>query len=198
MPTLRGWAALGAALALALLWVGFGEQLLLALAAFFLVAVLLGSLYVRRAGLNVAMGRVVAPIQVHDGDRAIVEVTMTSSRRLHEAVVEDIVHGLGRGVVRCKPGATGVANGRPLRSAVPTTWDLQTWPGHSQGPRSARPRRVRSDCRQGRSAGGVSPGRTARRAANCSRTGSQREHGQRQLLADGRRGLLHAPRISAG
>ncbi|NND02284.1 MAG: DUF58 domain-containing protein [Acidimicrobiia bacterium] len=95
MPTLRGWAALGAALALALLWVGFGEQLLLALAAFFLLAVLLGSLYVRRAGLNVSMRRVVAPIQVHDGDRAIVEVTMTSSRRLHEAVVEDIVHGLG-------------------------------------------------------------------------------------------------------
>ncbi|MCP3974910.1 MAG: DUF58 domain-containing protein [bacterium] len=95
MPTLRGWAALGAALALGLLWVGFGEQLLLALATFLLLAVTFGSLYVRRAGLNVAMSRVVAPIQVHDGDRAIVEVKMTSSRRLHEAVVEDVVHGLG-------------------------------------------------------------------------------------------------------
>lgn len=95
MPTLRGWAALGASLALALLWVAFGEELLLALAAFFLLAVILGSMYVRRAGLRVGMSRVVTPIQVHDGDRAIVQVTMTSSRRLHEAVVEDVVHGLG-------------------------------------------------------------------------------------------------------
>ncbi len=112
MPTLRGWAALGAALALGLLWVGFGEQLLLALAAFLLAAVLLGSLYVRRAGLNVALRRVVTPIQVHDGDRAIVDVTMTSSRRLHEAVVEDVVHGLGAASFdagRVKPATPMVA-----------------------------------------------------------------------------------------
>jgi len=95
MPTLRGWAALGAALALGLLWVGFGEQLMLALSVFLLLAVAAGSLYVRRAGLNVELSRMVAPVQVHDGDRAIVEVTMVSSRRLHEAVVEDTVHGLG-------------------------------------------------------------------------------------------------------
>jgi len=110
MPTLRGWAALGAALALALLWVAFGEQLLLALAAFFLIAVLAGSLYVRRAGLNVGMSRVISPIQVHDGDRAIVEVTMSSSRRLHEAVVEDVVHGLGAATFV----ASGVKPGVPM------------------------------------------------------------------------------------
>lgn len=112
MPTLRGWAALGAALALILLWIGFGEQLLLALAAFLLIAVVLGSLYVRRAGLNVAMARIVSPIQVHDGDRAIVDVTMTSSRRLHEAVVEDVVHGLGAASFdagRVKPATPMVA-----------------------------------------------------------------------------------------
>ena len=34
MPTLRGWAALGAAFALAVLWIGFGERLLLAAALF--------------------------------------------------------------------------------------------------------------------------------------------------------------------
>jgi len=112
MPTLRGWAALGAALALALLWVGFGEELLLALAVFFLLAVGLGSLYVRRAGLNVTMSRAVSPRQVHDGDRAIVEVTMTSSRRLHEAVIEDLVHGLGAAsfvASRVKPASPMVA-----------------------------------------------------------------------------------------
>ena len=32
MPTLRGWAALGAALALVALWVAFGEPMLLAAA----------------------------------------------------------------------------------------------------------------------------------------------------------------------
>ena len=95
MPTLRGWAALGAALALTLLWIAFGERLLLALAVFLLLAVGLGSIYVRRAGLRVTMRRSVTPIQVHDGGRAIVEVNMSSSRRLHEAVVEDVVHGLG-------------------------------------------------------------------------------------------------------
>lgn len=112
MPTLRGWAALGAALALAVLWVGFGEQLLLALSFFFLLAVVLGSLYVRRAGLNVALSRAVTPVQVHDGDRAIVQVTMTSTRRLHEAVVEDTVHGLGAAsfvASQVRPGTPMVA-----------------------------------------------------------------------------------------
>ena len=32
MPTIRGWAATGAALALVILWIGFGEELLLAVA----------------------------------------------------------------------------------------------------------------------------------------------------------------------
>ena len=49
MPTIRGWAATGAALALVILWIGFGEELLLAVAAFLLLAVALGTIYVRRS-----------------------------------------------------------------------------------------------------------------------------------------------------
>ena len=89
MPTIRGWASLGAALALVLLWVGFGEQLLLGVAVFLLIAVGLGVLYVRRIAPRVGIGRRISPHQVHDGDRAIVEVTLIANRSIHAAFVED-------------------------------------------------------------------------------------------------------------
>lgn len=95
MPTLRGWAALGAALALVILWIGFGEQLLVASGLFLLASVLFGILYVRRTAPQAQLERTITPIHVHDGDRAIVDVSLTSSRRLHTAVIEDVVHGLG-------------------------------------------------------------------------------------------------------
>jgi uncharacterized protein (DUF58 family) len=95
MPTIRGWAALGVALALFVLWVGFGEELLLAVAAFLLVAVVTAVLIVRRGIPRVAFDRRINPLQLHDGDRAIVEVSVTAGRRLSQAVVEDVVHGLG-------------------------------------------------------------------------------------------------------
>lgn len=95
MPTIRGWAALGAALALMLLWVGFGEQLLLGVAAFLLIAVGLGTLYVRRIAPRVGLDRTISPTQLHDGDRAIVEVVLVAGKPLHSAFVEDVVQGLG-------------------------------------------------------------------------------------------------------
>jgi uncharacterized protein (DUF58 family) len=95
MPTTRGWAALGAGAALALLWVAFGERLLLAVAAFLILAIALGAAYVRLAAPKVAISRHVTPIQVHDGDRAIVEVTLLSQRRIYQVAIEDEVHGLG-------------------------------------------------------------------------------------------------------
>lgn len=95
MPTTRGWAALGAGAALSVLWVAFGERLLLAVAAFFLIAIALGIGYVRLAAPRVAILRRISPIQVHDGDRAIVEVTLESPRRIYQVAVEDTVHGLG-------------------------------------------------------------------------------------------------------
>ncbi|HEX9854600.1 MAG TPA: DUF58 domain-containing protein [Acidimicrobiia bacterium] len=95
MPTIRGWAALGAALALGTLWVAFGEELLFAVAAFLLLAVALGTWYVRRRAPRVHTARRITPTQLHDGDRAVVEITIASNRSLHEAQVEDVVHGLG-------------------------------------------------------------------------------------------------------
>jgi uncharacterized protein (DUF58 family) len=95
MPTTRGWAAFGAALALGVLWAAFGEDLLLALAAFLVVAVLGGSLYVRLASPRLVLGREINPQQLHDGERAIVDLSVRSARRVYRVSVEDRVHGLG-------------------------------------------------------------------------------------------------------
>ena len=95
MPTLRGWAALGAAFALTVLWVGFGEQMLLAAALFLLASVAFGVLYVRSSAPRAKLIRRISPVQVHDGERAIVELSLVSSRRLYAAIVEDVVHTLG-------------------------------------------------------------------------------------------------------
>jgi len=95
MPTLRGWAALGAAFALGVLWVGFGERMLLASALFLVVSVTLGIIYVRSSAPRARLTRRISPIQVHDGERAIVELSLVSSRRLYAAIVEDVVHSLG-------------------------------------------------------------------------------------------------------
>jgi uncharacterized protein (DUF58 family) len=95
MPTIRGWAALGASLALVLLWVGFGEELLLGVAIFLLLAVGFGAVYVRRGVPRVAARRAMTPVQVHDGDRAVVELEISTSKRVAQIVVEDTVHGLG-------------------------------------------------------------------------------------------------------
>lgn len=95
MPTIRGWAALGASLALFVLWIGFGEELLLGAAAFLAVAVAVGVLYVRRGIPRVAARRSMSPVQVHDGDRVVVELELSTSSRVAQMTAEDTVHGLG-------------------------------------------------------------------------------------------------------
>jgi uncharacterized protein (DUF58 family) len=95
MPTTRGWAAIGAASALAILWMAFGEDLLLALAVFLLVAVAGGSLYVGLAGPRLILARSINPEQLHDGERALVDLSVRSKRKVYRVAVEDRVHGLG-------------------------------------------------------------------------------------------------------
>ncbi|MEA3510856.1 MAG: DUF58 domain-containing protein [Actinomycetota bacterium] len=95
MPTTRGWAALGAGVALVVLWVVFGERLMLGVGLFLVLAIGGGVAYVRSTVPNVGVSRHVTPFQVHDGDRAIVEVTLLTSRRIPQAVVLDEVSGLG-------------------------------------------------------------------------------------------------------
>ncbi len=95
MPTTRGWAAIGAAVALAVLWAGFGEDLLLALAVFLFAAVIGGSAYVRLAGPRLILRRRINPEQLHDGERALVDLSLESKRKVYRVAVEDRVHGLG-------------------------------------------------------------------------------------------------------
>jgi uncharacterized protein (DUF58 family) len=95
MPTTRGWAALGAGVALIVLWVAFGERLMLGVGLFLIIAVAGGVLYVRSTVPRVGVGRRLTPFQVHDGDRAVVEVSLSASRRIPQAIVLDEVQGLG-------------------------------------------------------------------------------------------------------
>ena len=112
MPTTRGWAALGASLALAALWVGFGETLLLGVAIFLVLAVALGGVYVRRGVPRVGARRIITPTQVHDGDRAVVELELVTGSRVHQVAVSDTVHRLGSAQFvahRLEPGTPVVA-----------------------------------------------------------------------------------------
>lgn len=102
MPTSRGWAGIGAAVALAMLWLVFGEDLLLALSVFLLAAAVGGTLYVRMSGPRVSIRRDINPKQLHDGETALVDLTVASERKVFRVRVEDRVHGLG--------SATFVAN----------------------------------------------------------------------------------------
>ena len=95
MPTTRGWAALGAGVALIVLWVVFGERLMLGVGLFLVMTIGSGVAYVRTTVPSVGVSRRVTPFQVHDGDRAIVELTLSTSRRIPQAIVLDEVSGLG-------------------------------------------------------------------------------------------------------
>ncbi len=95
MPTGRGWAALGASAALLLLWIGYGERELLAAALFLTGGTLSGMAFVRRAAPRVAVGRKLAPAQVHEGDRAVVEIIVNARKLVRNLVIEDEVVGLG-------------------------------------------------------------------------------------------------------
>jgi uncharacterized protein (DUF58 family) len=96
MITTRGWAAVGAAAALVLLWVGFGESELLAGGIFLLGAVVLGALIVRRSRPSADLSRHITPLRVHEGDRARVEIRLFARRTLRPLIIEDEVSRLGR------------------------------------------------------------------------------------------------------
>ena len=95
MPTRRGWAALGGGSTLIVLWVLFGERLMLAAGVFLLLAVAGGIVYVRSTVPRVGVTRRLSPFQVHDGDRAIVDVSVSTSRKIAQAVIVDEIPRLG-------------------------------------------------------------------------------------------------------
>ncbi|MCB2222956.1 MAG: DUF58 domain-containing protein [Actinobacteria bacterium] len=96
MPTLRGWAALGVATALGLLWVGFGELEMLGTALFLVAATLTGVAFTRLRMPHATVTRHLYPAQVHEGDHVVVEVEFAAAgRSAANLTVEDSVHGLG-------------------------------------------------------------------------------------------------------
>jgi hypothetical protein len=89
MPTARGWAALGVAGALLVLWIGFGEVELMTTAIFLLAAVVVGLVLVGIRSSAVSLTRRLSPAQAHEGDTVVVEVEVAAARRLRNVIVED-------------------------------------------------------------------------------------------------------------
>ncbi len=96
MITTRGWAALGAAAALVLLFGGFGEPELLAGGIFLFLSVAVGALIVRRSRPDADLTRHITPLRLHEGDRARVEIRIFARRPMRPLIIEDEVSKLGR------------------------------------------------------------------------------------------------------
>lgn len=97
MPTTRGWALLGAGLALLVLWWLLGDEELLLAGAFFIVGTGAALAYVHLHDPDLRVGRRLGSTAVHDGDT--VQVTLTLRNPGHRAVrnlsVVDEVETLG-------------------------------------------------------------------------------------------------------
>lgn len=115
MLTDRGWAALGAALGLFLLWVALGDRELLAVGLLLFLAPALALLLVRASPPQVSVSRRLTPALVHEGDRTLVETVVTNKgrRAIRNPQVEDQVSGLGAARFRggkLRPGNSAVAS----------------------------------------------------------------------------------------
>ena len=97
MLTDRGWAALGASLALVVLWVALGETELLATGLFLTVAAVLSWAYTRFSKPSVRVVRHLRPNLVREGDQALVRTAITNTGRwsIWNPVIEDEVVELG-------------------------------------------------------------------------------------------------------
>ena len=114
MLTDRGWAALGAALAMVVLWVALGEPELLGVGSLLLVGAALASILVRRFRPEARLARGLIPTVVYEGDNATVTVTIVNEgrRSVWNAGVADEVADLGTArfsAHRLRPGKTFAA-----------------------------------------------------------------------------------------
>jgi uncharacterized protein (DUF58 family) len=119
MPTTRGWALLGAGLALVVLWWLLGDEELLLAGAFFVTGSAAAVVYVRRHDPDLRMGRRLGSTAVHNGDT--VQVTMTlrnpGRRPIRNLSVVDEVESLGVAsfeIERVAPGESVTATYRVL------------------------------------------------------------------------------------
>lgn len=97
MPTLRGWALLGAGLALLVLWWVFGDPELLLTGIFFVAAEATAVVFVQIHSPEVGIGRRLGMAVVHNGDTTSVSLLLHNRgrRTLRNVVVQDEVKGLG-------------------------------------------------------------------------------------------------------
>jgi uncharacterized protein (DUF58 family) len=103
-----GWAALGAALALLVLWAALGEVELAALAFLMVAAVATGWVTVRRGARGVTVSRRLHPTLVSEGDTVAVEiVASTESASVRYVVIEDEIRHLGSAHFRIPSLAPG-------------------------------------------------------------------------------------------
>ena len=114
MPTLRGWAFLGAGLALIILWYVFGDPELLLTGVFFLLGVVAALAYMRLHEPRLRIGRRLGSTTVHNGDTTTVTLVLTNYGRriLRNLRVEDEVERLGLAsfeVARLEGGASASA-----------------------------------------------------------------------------------------
>lgn len=97
MPTTRGWALLGAGLALVALWWLLGDEELLLAAVFSVVAVGAAVAYVQTHPPNLTIGRRLGSTAVHNGDTVQVTLSLrnTGDRTVRNLAVVDEVEALG-------------------------------------------------------------------------------------------------------
>lgn len=97
MPTIRGWALLGAGLALIVLWWLLGDEELLMTGAFFILAQLAAVAYVRLYRPDLRVGRRLGSAAVHNGDTVQVTLTLRNPgrRTVRNLSIVDEVERLG-------------------------------------------------------------------------------------------------------
>ncbi len=97
MLTIRGWALLGAGLAIALLWYLLGDPELLLTGAFLTLVATTALVYVRFHTPRLSIGRRLASTTVHNGDTTSVTLILTNrgERPLRNLSLSDEVQGLG-------------------------------------------------------------------------------------------------------
>lgn len=114
MVTDRGWAALGAGIALFALWVALGEIELLATALVLIIGSVAALVLVRVGNPVISVTRRLSPNLVHEGDHTSVATQVANRGRfsLRNVTVEDTVSNLGSArfaLGRLRPGQTGFA-----------------------------------------------------------------------------------------
>ncbi len=97
MLTDRGWAALGAGIALLILFGALGEIELLLAGLFLMIGVGLAFIFVRMSTPRASVTRRLTPNLVHEGDQAAVSTAITNRGRMamHNVTVDDTVSNLG-------------------------------------------------------------------------------------------------------